>query len=685
MTVNVVLVSGEQAALIDAAVALGDRYTKWLGLLTPPAYRQAADEGGLLVALEAEQVIGYALFGLPKRSPYVRLAHLCVAEEHRGKRVARQLVQTIRERQSHRLAIKVRCRRDYELSGMWTSLGFVPRGEGLGRGLKRKTLDSWWLDLGHQDLFSEAESEALLVVTVDHSVFAGLSGRGSQREVEEARALEAGWLTDLVELAFTPQLLHDVHEMADSAERQHRRADLSSLRQITPDPEAVAARYAELMAAVSGALPDLPADARTRARLRYVAETSCTGLQLLVTRDPGLADMADVAWDVAGVRVVAPSAVTLHVDELRHAQVYRPRDLMGTVFSAEEVAVGSEADLVPFFEQGECEGAPVFERRLQNFGPGTILWRRELLRDGEGQPVGLYVWALDGRTLNVPVLRTAGHALEETLARQLLFMLKRLGRERGAQVIRITDPYPSVAAKAAAGADGFAAHTDGLTALLVDVCGAASEVSGAAADIAQRSALTVPDLPAGLSAEVASVAERAWWPAKVMDSGLPSFIVPIEPRWSADLFDFPTMLLPRDEVLGISREHVYYRSPGHRNESVPGRLLWYVSRGNPGEQGQMVIGCSRLDEVVIDDPDTLHSQFEHLGVYGRGEVRKAAEPYGRAMALRFSDTELFPEPVSYRRLCVLAEDLGLALSLQQLSKINGTLFQAVYEEGHRKT
>ncbi|MFF3214307.1 GNAT family N-acetyltransferase [Streptomyces sp. NPDC002886] len=148
MTVNVVLVSGEQAELIDAAVAVGDRYTKRLGLLTPTAYQQAADEGGLLVALEGERVIGYAFFGLPKRSRCVRLAHLCVAEEHRGKRAARQLVQAMREAQSHRLAIKVRCRRDYELSGMWTSLGFVPRGEGLGRGLKRKTQDSWWLDLG---------------------------------------------------------------------------------------------------------------------------------------------------------------------------------------------------------------------------------------------------------------------------------------------------------------------------------------------------------------------------------------------------------------------------------------------------------------------------------------------------------------------------------------------------------
>ena len=73
-----------QNELIDKAIVLGDRYTKTLGLLTPPAYRKAAEDGGLLVAVEAEEVIGYALFGLPKRSAHIRLAHLCVAEEQRG-------------------------------------------------------------------------------------------------------------------------------------------------------------------------------------------------------------------------------------------------------------------------------------------------------------------------------------------------------------------------------------------------------------------------------------------------------------------------------------------------------------------------------------------------------------------------------------------------------------------------
>ncbi|MFC8002546.1 hypothetical protein ACFUCH_16560 [Streptomyces olivaceus] len=119
---------------------------------------------------------------------------------------------------------------------------------------------------------------------------------------------------------------------------------------------------------------------------------------------------------------------------------------------------------------------------------------------------------------------------------------------------------------------------------------------------------------------------------------------------------------------------------------MPARLLWYVSEGTAGLDGQVVVGSSRLDEVLIDTPDTLFSKFEHLGVHGRVEVQEAAAAFGgRAMALRFSNTEIFPKPVRLRRLTSLAKELGLPLSLISLSKISNELFQAVYKEGHRTT
>ncbi|MER6409433.1 GNAT family N-acetyltransferase [Streptomyces viridosporus] len=134
MAIKLVSVSPVQDELIDKAIALGDRYMKTLGLITPPAYRKAAEDGGLAAAVEADEVLGYALFGLPKRSARIRLAHLCVAEEQRGRGIAHRLVKGIKERHPERLGIKAKCRRDCNLSGMWRSLGFIPDGEVRGRG-----------------------------------------------------------------------------------------------------------------------------------------------------------------------------------------------------------------------------------------------------------------------------------------------------------------------------------------------------------------------------------------------------------------------------------------------------------------------------------------------------------------------------------------------------------------------
>ncbi|MEU9620747.1 hypothetical protein [Streptomyces sp. NPDC048155] len=174
-------------------------------------------------------------------------------------------------------------------------------------------------------------------------------------------------------------------------------------------------------------------------------------------------------------------------------------------------------------------------------------------------------------------------------------------------MVRITDPFLSPTAMTAAGADGFTEDESGFTALLVDVCGPAKAISQEAAEIARRMRRSTPRLDECVSPEIASMAERVWWPAKLIDTALPSFIAPIKPRWSTELFDVPAMLVPRGDVLGIGREHAYYRSSGHRGESVPARILWHVSEGTSGQQGKMVIGCSRLDEVAIDDPDTLFS------------------------------------------------------------------------------
>jgi hypothetical protein len=170
---------------------------------------------------------------------------------------------------------------------------------------------------------------------------------------------------------------------------------------------------------------------------------------------------------------------------------------------------------------------------------------------------------------------------------------------------------------------------------------------------------------------------------KITDAELPTFLIPVQPRWSYELFGYPEGLLARDHNLGLSREHVYYRAPLPRGESAPARILWYASSDDTMKVSA-VFACSRLEQCVTDDAERLYRQFKHLGVYRRKDVMETAAKYaGQAMALRFSDTALFPSTVPHRRLVELAARHEQKVNVQSVSKISPDLFRALYEEGHR--
>ena len=58
--------------------------------------------------------MGYALYGKRSRTSDIVLTHLCVDHDYRGRKIARQLVEGIVERNPHRAGIRLSCRKDYE-------------------------------------------------------------------------------------------------------------------------------------------------------------------------------------------------------------------------------------------------------------------------------------------------------------------------------------------------------------------------------------------------------------------------------------------------------------------------------------------------------------------------------------------------------------------------------------------
>lgn len=171
--------------------------------------------------------------------------------------------------------------------------------------------------------------------------------------------------------------------------------------------------------------------------------------------------------------------------------------------------------------------------------------------------------------------------------------------------------------------------------------------------------------------------EQRLWPAKLLDGALANYIVSIQPRWANELFSLQDTLLERPSLLGLSREHVYYRSPGG-TPTAPARLLWYASGTGRGGIGA-VVATSQLVEVVTDTPSRLYRRFAHLGVYRAEDVAGRAKR-GRASALRFVDTERFPEPVTLERLRSLGVISRTALLLSPV-RIGAAEYGVVYEKG----
>jgi hypothetical protein len=379
-------------------------------------------------------------------------------------------------------------------------------------------------------------------------------------------------------------------------------------------------------------------------------------------------------------QVMHPSDVILHIDELSRAQAYRPVQLQDTRYRLAPVRSGTEAELLTFLHSAEGERKGQYLELVREIAAGGPLWTRTVLRNPDDKPIAFYATGEVGDELVVPILRISGARLEQTTTRQILFQIRDQARRAGRSIIRITEPDLAAETQRIVREEGFLRLDNHWLALVIQACGTASAINAQVARTAQQVGLRLPALQSALSAVVAADLERTMWPAKITDSLLPTYVVPIRPAWSADLFGTPHTLTPRPNMIGLSREHVYYRSTTTPRTPAPARLIWYVT-DEPRGGVAAAIGCSRLDEALTGKPTALFQRFRHLGVWKLDQVTKAAKS-GQTQALRFADTEIFERRIPLQRLRELATDHGQTLALRSPQKITAGLFAAIYQEGH---
>lgn len=671
---------------LERVMALHRLNAKTLGFLPKGAFEEHAKLRQIIVALESDgSCLGYLLYRIARGR--ASIVHLCVANAARGRGVARQLVERLKQETRSLEGIGLYCRRDFDATYVWSKFGFEAAHAKAGRGKDLAELTFWWFSHGHEDLFSRVAESAPVRqrVVIDANVFYDLHTRESP-ESEDSKALLADWVQASIELVVTKELRNEIVKGPTEECRRQSRAAATGYTTLTADDEV----FQMLCTDLRSRFPE-SATLRDEADLRQIAYAIAGGAPFFVTRDEVLVERCESLYQTHGLMVLLPAELINHLDSIEREGDYRPARIEGSrLKNALLKSETLEAAIANFKLPEEREGD--LRKIVLHCLAQPKAMDVQVITDSLNAHVMLGVMdRQQSGILTVPVLRRSRHPMATTMLRNFLraCLVAAAGEHR--RIVTVTETRLGEVDRSILNEFGFVECGDVWAKITVQSVGSLDairkSVSGLSLDsrfeFAKQTALSALAAAAELRDVPAYTAiERQLWPAKVIESDVPTFIVSIKPKWAQHFFDTELgsqLLFGLREDLHLGVEGVYYRSAENNNLTVPGRILWYVSK-DTGDGSMSIKACSQLEEVVRGKPKELFRRFQRLGVYEWRDVYEAA---GKNVAMdivafRFRMTERFLRPIEMEML----ESLGIRGPFMSPRKISDSQFASIYAKGY---
>jgi predicted GNAT family acetyltransferase len=689
----------ETSPHLETVIALGDANKKTLGFFAEGAFRESARERVILIALNSQKnCIGYLLYRPVRRSNIIVIVHLCVNPAYRGRGVTKNLVNFLSQKTQNFYGIKLKCRRDYGIDGMWGKLGFIPLNDRPGRSKEGKILTVWWLDHDHPTIFSQTAArqlESKICAVIDTSIFLELH-ENEDIESAESGSLLADWLQDDLELCITDDIFKAINTISDVHIRRRKRLLADTFTKIHCNRQAFETQFNCLNFLITS----INIEGINESLVRQLAQAIAADYLIFLTRDPQILALADAVYENFSLTIMTPTYLIVKLDDVRRDTQYQPVRFVG-IQNLTIQRIDNKFDKLLltncFYAADLDEKTADFQRTLRQIIANPDKFKSYVVLEGENQPQALIAYCKDKiHELEVIMIRVRCGVLAEALARYLLFHSISVSIKENKQFTRIIDSYLDQIVIQAIQEDAFVLVNDGYLKANPAVAQTAADMSQQLVNVAKlgeeyhfcikiAETLNTHELiqDTGTMAEI----ERRLWPAKIIDADLPTFMIPIQAIWAKDLFDeelAKQCLFGSKIELALKRELVYYKSKWANaglRPGVIGRILWYVSSDSLFTLGtKEVKACSRLEEVIIDKPDKLYRQFRSLGVYEFKDLMKIAkeEPSADIMAIRFSYTQLFTNPLTLNRI---QEILGKKTTVQSVFKIPKNKFGIIYKEG----
>ena len=646
-----------------------------LGFLPHEALLDYLEKGRALGAKRSDgSLAAYMLFA--NRRTDVRVAHLCVDQEIRGKGLARRLMERLatESRNQGLLSLELHCRRDFQANAMWEKLEFIPWGEKPGRASSGTTLTLWRRELAQSDqmqLVFDGAGHGEIDVVMDAQVVFDLETPDDDGPAVPSKALLSDFLADELNLRITDETLVEIDRDGNDERRNRSRQQALRFHQQVPYDDQ---SFRRLNTALEQVLPT--ASDNDLSDIKQLAKAAASNATHFATRDGKLLSRSEVINELTGLRVRSPAHIIVEINErvvrIQGAERISGSDVEWRVLSTSELRT---------FESGmflrERERKHHFEQILDVHLSKPRSSTCEVLRFADATAAIRVLSVDDGKVLKVHLGRVTHRAHDRLVEPYFVMALVLKAAQTGAEVIVVDQDEVSHGLAPHYRDFGFVEHEGSLVRFCIPAVLRRDEVLSRMESLRPGSSTVFAGTDSG-------ELERRCSPLCLADFEQSFLIVPIRPGHAVNIVDF---MGSADDLFGgdpsrlLRPDNVYYRSArAFRNLEPPTRILWYVS-----DDG-LIAGSSHLDCVEIGPAKDIFRKHQKRGTLDRKAVVQIAngDPEGEVMALSFSSTHPFSNRVSLDGIRGIYSDLGDGTQFLPISirTVSAEIFQELFRRGH---
>ena len=572
--------------------------------------------------------------------------------------------------------MRLRCRRDFPAHAIWHELGFIPLDEKPGRSSTGHLLTLWCLTLAPNSqlsLFQAKASDDTLDVVIDAQIFFDLDELDTDK-TKPSKALLSDFLIDSLNLQITDELFVEIDRNSDQQQREKSRQTAHSFSKIEYDLK-LSDYFEDILHKY------LPKNRPSqKSDIRHLAKTAASDVNTFVTRDQSLLKNSEKIREMTKLNILSPTDLIIQLHELSEKQSYIPNRISGFALEWRRLISGDLTSVLitSFLHQGERQGQ--FREKLHSFLARPDQYECEILRS-RNEIAAFRIFTNNSNDMLISPMSRVARSVDQSLFGRFLIsdtICKAIENDLSMVKFDISaltsDLVPDLLAT------GFTRWKDGFVRFCFSRC-LGREVT----------LLRISELCCGAENNYRNMSdlelERYCSPLSL--AARRHFLIPIRPGYAISLVDRHRSekdLFGGERDVLMRWDHVYYRSKTHyKMLQPPARILWYVSGGTERKNdGRQIVAVSHLDAVETGNPKELFGQFKKLGILKWKEIYDicSGDPFKEIMALKFSHTFCFRNPISLDVLQSIFREDQINLVLQSPSRIPQKAFQKLFRLGY---